>query len=133
MSLVRGHRAASGGPQSQQERSYGLFGQQGDLITSDLNRNPGRNEGPAQSGNGQLARSHEHRHLRPRQAVSQTGAPQHLANVLGLGTSTGAGVDLHGAARQSGSSGGVAEGGQDVRRQRATQGQPVGDVAAGRQ
>src|SRR5215218_9792039 len=117
MSLVWGHVAGSGGPQSQQERSYGLFGQQGDLITSYLDRNPGRNEGSTESRNGQLARSHKHRHPRPRQAVSQMGASQHFTNVLGLGTSTGAGVDLHDAARHAGRSGGVAEGSQDVSRQ----------------
>ena len=42
MSLVRAYGAASGGdPKRQQQRSYGLFGQQGDLITRDLDRNPG--------------------------------------------------------------------------------------------
>src|SRR5918995_799651 len=101
MSLVWGHVAGSGGPQSQQERSYGLLGQQGGLITSYLNRNPGRNDGSAESRNGQLARSHKHRHPCPRQAVSQMGATQHFADMLGLGTSTGAGVNLHDAARQA--------------------------------
>ena len=69
----------------EQQGSDGGFTDQGHLVTGDVDRHAGGRERAAQGGDRAHARSDEHRHRRPGDAVLQVRASQQVGDRLDLG------------------------------------------------
>ncbi len=88
-----GHR-----PQRRQQRGDGRFVAERDVVTVDLQRDPGGGEGTAYGGQRAAPGPYQHGHLLPRHPVLQMGAAQEVRDVLQLGGGGRIGVRLDAAA-----------------------------------
>ena len=74
-----------GDAERSQQHLDGRLGTQRQFVTGDLDRDVGRGQRSAQSRDRSHARPHQHRHLRPGQAVVEVRPTQQFGDPLGLG------------------------------------------------
>ena len=70
--------------QGVEQRCHRRLAHQGGVVGGDLDRDPGREERPPQTGDRRASGTDEHRHLRPGDAVLEVGPAQEVGEMLRL-------------------------------------------------